>query len=99
MPLPCHGEFFSSISKHCGAWPNFGAIAGAMFGPAAFSMIVPGSIFAGAVHELIFQACFLIRARRDLVCEVLGIYLGPKIEAFYALLHHNPLIFVGNLVF
>ena len=51
MPLPTWRIFLIQFLNIAGLGPIFGAIAGAMFGPAAFLWIVLGSIFAGAVHD------------------------------------------------
>ncbi|MFB0907864.1 MAG: carbon starvation CstA family protein, partial [Spirosomataceae bacterium] len=49
--LPNWKVFLIQFLNIAGLGPIFGAIAGAMFGPAAFLWIVFGSIFAGAVHD------------------------------------------------
>ena len=43
--------FLIQLLNIAGLGPIFGAIAGALFGPAAFIWIVLGSIFAGGVHD------------------------------------------------
>ena len=43
--------FLIQFLNIAGTGPIFGAVAGAMWGPAAFIWIVFGCIFAGAVHD------------------------------------------------
>jgi carbon starvation protein CstA len=77
-----------------GTGPIFGAIAGALWGPAAFAWIVFGCIFAGAVHDFF---CGMLSLRNDgtTIAELVGKYLGniPKyvMRVFSVVL----LIFVG----
>ena len=44
--------FLIQFLNIAGTGPIFGAVAGAMWGPAAFIWIVFGCIFAGAVHDI-----------------------------------------------
>ena len=45
--------FLIQFLNIAGTGPIFGAVAGAMWGPAAFLWIVFGCIFAGAVHDFL----------------------------------------------
>jgi carbon starvation protein CstA len=58
-----------------GTGPIFGAIAGALFGPAAFAWIVFGCIFAGSVHDY-FVAMLSVRNDGASISEIVGKYLG-----------------------
>ncbi|GAB6391671.1 MAG: carbon starvation protein A [Treponematales bacterium] len=58
-----------------GTGPIFGAIAGAMFGPAAFAWIVFGCVFAGAVHDYMVGMLSVRNDGRN-ISEIVGKYLG-----------------------
>lgn len=58
-----------------GLGPIYGAIAGALFGPAAFLWIAFGCIFAGAVHDYVVGMTS-IRNKGATVGELVGTYLG-----------------------
>ncbi|MDR3333694.1 MAG: carbon starvation protein A, partial [Treponema sp.] len=58
-----------------GTGPIFGAIAGALWGPAAFAWIVLGCIFAGAVHDY-FSGMLSLRNDGASISEIVGKYLG-----------------------
>jgi carbon starvation protein CstA len=58
-----------------GTGPIFGAIAGALWGPAAFAWIVFGCIFAGAVHDY-FSGMISLRNDGASISEIVGKYLG-----------------------
>ncbi|MFP3089002.1 carbon starvation protein A [Treponema sp. TIM-1] len=58
-----------------GTGPIFGAIAGALWGPAAFVWIVLGCIFAGAVHDY-FSGMLSLRNEGSTIAEIVGKYLG-----------------------
>ena len=51
IPLPKYKNFLVHFLNIAGLGPIFGAIQGALFGPAAFLWIVLGTIFIGAVHD------------------------------------------------
>ena len=55
--------FLIQFLNIAGTGPIFGAIAGAMWGPAAFFWIVFGCIFGGAVHDFLvgYHVCPLWR--------------------------------------
>ncbi|GHV60299.1 carbon starvation protein CstA [Spirochaetia bacterium] len=77
-----------------GTGPIFGAIAGAMFGPAAFMWIVFGCIFAGAVHD--FTVGMLsIRNDGASIAELVGKYLGKTPLYIMRVFSVVLLIFVG----
>ncbi|MFK5973317.1 MAG: carbon starvation protein A [Flavobacteriaceae bacterium] len=96
MPLPVWRIFLIQFLNIAGLGPIFGAIAGAMFGPAAFLWIVVGSIFAGAVHDY-FSGMLSIRHDGLSISEVVGIYLGPRMKQFMRLFTIVLLIFVGTV--
>jgi len=96
MTLPTWKVFLIQFLNIAGLGPIFGAIAGAMFGPAAFLWIVLGSIFAGAVHDY-FSGMLSIRHDGLSISEVVGIYLGPMAKQFMRLFSVVLLIFVGTV--
>ncbi|MFT7196960.1 MAG: carbon starvation protein CstA [Marinoscillum sp.] len=94
--LPSWKIFLIQFLNIAGLGPIFGAIAGAMFGPAAFLWIVLGSIFAGAVHDY-FSGMLSIRHDGLSISEIVGIYLGPQMMQFMRLFTIVLLIFVGTV--
>jgi carbon starvation protein CstA len=77
-----------------GTGPIFGAIAGALWGPAAFAWIVFGCIFAGAVHDYF---CGMLSLRNDgtTIAELVGKYLGNGPKYIMRVFSVVLLIFVG----
>jgi len=77
-----------------GTGPIFGAIAGALFGPAAFAWIVFGCIFAGAVHDYMVGMLSL-RNDGSNISEIVGKYLGQGPRYIMRVFSIVLLIFVG----
>ncbi|MDR0569286.1 MAG: carbon starvation protein A [Spirochaetaceae bacterium] len=77
-----------------GTGPIFGAIAGALFGPAAFGWIVFGCIFAGAVHDYMV-GMLSIRHDGTNISEIVGRYLGRVPLYVMRVFSIVLLIFVG----
>jgi carbon starvation protein CstA len=77
-----------------GTGPIFGAIAGALWGPAAFAWIVFGCVFAGAVHDYF---CGMLSLRNDgtTIAEIVGKYLGNIPRYIMRVFSVVLLIFVG----
>ncbi len=96
VPLPAWKIFLIQFLNIAGLGPIFGAIAGAMFGPAAFLWIVLGSIFAGIVHDY-FSGMLSLRHDGLSISEVVGIYLGPRVKQFMRFFTVVLLIFVGTV--
>lgn len=96
VPLPNWKVFLIQFLNIAGLGPIFGAIAGAMFGPAAFLWIVLGSIFAGATHDY-FSGMLSIRHDGMNISEIVGIYLGPIMKHVMRLFTLILLIFVGTV--
>ena len=94
MPLSTWRIFMIQFLNIAGLGPIFGAIAGAMYGPAAFLWIVLGSIFAGAVHDY-FSGMLSLRHDGLSISEIVGIYLGSKVKHFMRFFTVILLIFVG----
>ena len=96
MPLSTWRVFMIQFLNIAGLGPIFGAIAGAMYGPAAFLWIVLGSIFAGAVHDY-FSGMLSVRHDGLSISEIVGIYLGPKVKHIMRFFTVILLIFVGTV--
>ncbi|RKN83456.1 carbon starvation CstA family protein [Ulvibacterium marinum] len=96
VPLSAWKIFLIQFLNIAGLGPIFGAIAGAMFGPASFLWIVFGSIFAGAVHDYLSG---MLSVRHDglSISEIVGIYLGGKMKQIMRLFTVILLIFVGTV--
>ena len=76
-----------------GLGPIFGAIQGALFGPAAFLWIVFGTVFIGAVHDF-FSGFLSLRGDGLTMPEIISKYLGSKVQKFIAFI----IIITGILV-
>ncbi|MDR2468231.1 MAG: carbon starvation protein A [Spirochaetaceae bacterium] len=77
-----------------GTGPIFGAIAGALFGPAAFAWIVFGCVLGGAVHDY-FSGMLSLRNNGSTIAEIVGIYLGTIPKYIMRVFSIVLLIFVG----
>ena len=75
MVLPSWKIFMIQFLNIAGTGPIFGAIMGAMFGPAAYLWIVLGCIFAGSVHDY-FSGMLSMRHDGANQPEIIGSYLG-----------------------
>lgn len=94
VPLPWYKIFLIQFLNIAGLGPIFGAIMGALYGPAAFLWIVFGCIFAGAVHDY-FSGMLSIRHQGKSVPEVVGHYLGEGARKFMRGFSVVLLILVG----
>lgn len=88
--------FLIQFLNIAGLGPIFGAIMGALFGPAAFLWIVLGSIFAGAVHDY-FSGMLSVRHEGKSISEIVGIYLGEKARKIMRVFSVVLLILVGTV--
>lgn len=75
VPISTFKSLFIQFLNVVGTGPIFGAIAGVMFGPAAFIWIVVGCIFGGAVHDF-FSGMLSVRSKGATVGELVGENLG-----------------------
>lgn len=94
IPMSWPRIFLIQFLNIAGLGPIFGAIAGALWGPAAFLWIVFGCIFAGAVHDY-FSGMLSIRHKGTSVSEIVGIYLGDKAKQVMRVFSIVLLILVG----
>lgn len=94
VPLPAWRIFMIQFLNIAGLGPIFGAILGAMYGPAAFLWIVFGCIFGGAVHDY-FSGMLSIRHDGVSIPEVVGHYLGNGMKQFMRAFSVVLLLLVG----
>ena len=94
VPMPKWKTLLIQLLNIAGTGPIFGAIAGALFGPAAFAWIVFGCIFAGAVHDFTIG---MLSVRNDgtNISEIVGKYLGDIPRYIMRVFSIVLLIFVG----
>ena len=77
-----------------GTGPIFGAIFGAVWGPASFFWIVLGCVFAGATHD--YMAGMLsLRQDGATLAEMVGKYLGPAVKILCRIFSLGLLVMVG----
>ena len=86
--------FLIQFLNIAGLGPIFGAIAGALWGPAAFLWIVLGSIFAGATHDY-FSGMLSVRHSGETIGEIVGRYLGLTAKQVMRLFSVVLLVLVG----
>ncbi|MCL2616874.1 MAG: carbon starvation protein A [Defluviitaleaceae bacterium] len=79
VPLSDRKAMLIQFISIAGTGPIFGAILGAMWGPASFFWIVLGCVFAGATHD---YASGMLSLRQDgaTLSEMVGKYLGPVVQ-------------------
>ena len=80
VPMDTPRVFLIQLLNIAGLGPIFGALAGAMWGPAVFLWITFGTVFAGGVHDFISG---LLSERNDgaSIAEIVGKYLGPTMRS------------------
>lgn len=80
VPMSWPKIFLIQFLNIAGLGPIFGAISGALWGPAAFLWIIFGCIFGGAVHDY-FTGVLSMRNKGATVSELVGKYIGkwPRI--------------------
>ena len=93
MPMPKIKSFLVHFLNIAGLGPIFGAIQGALFGPAAFLWITLGTIFIGSVHDF-FSGYLSLRNDGLTLPNIISKYLGSKVQKFMAVV----IIITGILV-
>lgn len=96
VPLSWPRIFLIQLLNIAGLGPIFGAIAGALFGPAAFLWIVLGSIFAGGVHDYL-SGMMSVRNGGASISEIVGEYLGEGARKFMRVFSIILLVLVGTV--
>lgn len=96
VPMDWKKIFLIQFLNIAGLGPIFGAIAGALWGPAAFLWIVFGCIFAGAVHDY-FSGMLSIRHKGASISEIVGIYLGSGVKQVMRVFSVVLLVLVGTV--
>ncbi len=94
IPMPAWKIFIIQFLNIAGLGPIFGAVLGAVYGPAAYIWIVLGCIFMGAVHDY-FSGMLSIRKNGASLPELVSTYLGNGTKVFLRFFTLILLIFVG----
>lgn len=79
VEMPRWRIFLIQFLNIAGLGPIFGAVMGAMFGPASFLWIVFGCIFGGAVHDYL-SGMLSLRCNGASLPEITGAQLGRAIQ-------------------
>lgn len=96
VPIGWKRIYMIQLLNIAGLGPIFGAIMGALYGPAAFLWIVLGSIFAGGVHDF-FSGMLSVRHDGKSIPEIVGIYMGEPMRKFMRVFSVILLILVGTV--
>ena len=96
VPMKWYKIFLIQFLNIAGLGPIFGAIMGALFGPAAFLWIVLGTLFAGGVHDYL-SGMMSVRHDGKSVPEIVGLYLGNGMRQVMRVFSVILLILVGTV--
>lgn len=94
VPMNWKKIFLIQFLNIAGLGPIFGAIQGALFGPAAFLWIVLGTIFAGGVHDFL-SGHLSLKNKGVSASELVGIYLGEGARKVMVVFSIVLLVLVG----
>jgi len=94
VPMGWGRIFLIQFLNIAGLGPIFGAIMGAVYGPAAFLWIVLGTIFGGAVHDY-FSGMLSLRNNGISLPELAGKYMGKAFKQFMRLFTLFLMLLVG----
>ena len=94
VEMPWWRIFLIQFLNIAGLGPIFGAIMGAMFGPASFLWIVLGTIFAGAVHDYM-SGMMSVRSNGASLPEIVGEQLGKGVKLFMRIFSLFLMLLVG----
>ena len=96
VPMSTPRVFLIQLLNIAGLGPIFGAISGALWGPAVFLWITFGTIFAGAVHDF----CSGLLSERNngaSIAEIIGKYCGNIIKQLMRFFSVLLLVMIGVL--
>ena len=93
IPMSRIKNFLIHFLNIAGLGPIFGAIQGALFGPAAFLWIVLGTIFIGSIHDF-FSGFMSLKEDGLTMPNIVSKYMGARFEKYVAFL----VIITGILV-
>lgn len=96
VEMPTWKVFLIQLLNIAGTGPIFGALMGAVFGPAVFLWIVFGCILGGAVHDY-FTGMVSVRMGGASVSEIVGKYLGNGMKQVMRVFSVVLLILVGTV--
>jgi carbon starvation protein CstA len=96
VPMKWRKIFLIQFLNIAGLGPIYGAIMGALFGPAAFLWIVLGTLFAGGVHDYL-SGMMSVRHEGKSIPEIVGIYLGNNMRQLMRVFSIVLLILVGTV--
>ena len=96
VPLPTWKIFLIQFLNIAGLGPVFGAIMGAMYGPAVFLWIALGTIFGGAVHDY-FSGMISIRSGGKSLPEIIGNELGLTAKQVMRIFTILLMVLVGTV--
>jgi carbon starvation protein CstA len=94
VPMSWGRIFLIQFLNIAGLGPIFGAVMGAVYGPAAFLWIVLGSILGGAVHDY-FSGMLSVRNRGLSLPEIVGKYMGAGFKQFMRIFTVLLMVLVG----
>ena len=94
VPMSWWRIFLIQFLNIAGLGPIFGAVMGAMYGPAAFFWIVLGSILGGAVHDYM-SGMMSLRNKGVSFPEIVGKYMGVGFKQFMRIFTIVLIVLVG----
>jgi carbon starvation protein CstA len=94
VPMGWGKIFLIQFLNIAGLGPIFGAVMGAVYGPAAFLWIVFGSIFGGAVHDYL-SGMMSVRNQGMSLPELGGRYMGTAFKQSMRLFSIVLMVLVG----
>lgn len=96
IPLPTWKVFMIQLLNIAGLGPIFGALGGALWGPAVYFWIVLGTIFAGGVHDYLSGMISLREDGRS-ISEVVGHHMGGTMLFIMRIFSVVLLVLVGTV--
>jgi carbon starvation protein CstA len=94
VPMATWRVFLIQLLNIAGLGPIYGAVQGALWGPAAYLWIIFGCIFAGAVHDFV-SGVISLRHEGGTIAEIHGAYLGKTIQQIMRVFTIVMMILVG----